>query len=303
MPGVVQQFATRRGRALRARCATRAGGTRRSAAATRRSSSSARPTSPARSRSRATAALVHPGDRARVRFTLDPAGRHRAGHALRAARGRPHHRRRARHGGRLTCRWMRRPGRNGRASFIFCVKTGLLCWSNRMPSSYDPGRSPLAECPLLPSSRSSLPSTSRSSSPEASLFHALVHHGPSATVAGRRHQPHKRQTREMIRSKLPLVLFNAILLNVIVGAGIALSSGPLRRRLLALTATRPRRGDDLDAAALPLLPLRALLFSPRHALARGCFAGSTICTTASRRPCSSTRCTSIRSKRRTAAWS
>jgi Delta7-sterol 5-desaturase len=60
-----------------------------------------------------------------------------------------------------------------------------------------------------------------------SLFHALVHHGPSATVADRRHQPHKRQTREMIRGKLPLVFLNAVLLNVIVGAGIALSSGPL----------------------------------------------------------------------------
>ena len=58
------------------------------------------------------------------------------------------------------------------------------------------------------------------------LFHVLIHRGCAATVARRRHQPKKRQTRAMIRGKLPLVLFNGILLNGIVGAGIALSSGP-----------------------------------------------------------------------------
>ncbi|HWE30900.1 MAG TPA: sterol desaturase family protein [Polyangia bacterium] len=59
------------------------------------------------------------------------------------------------------------------------------------------------------------------------LFHILVHRGSAVAVARRRHQPKKRQTRAMIRSKVPLVLVNGILLNGIVGAGIAISSGPL----------------------------------------------------------------------------
>ena len=50
------------------------------------------------------------------------------------------------------------------------------------------------------------------------LFHLLIHRGSSSAVARRRHQPDKRQTRAMIRSKLPLVLVNGILLNGIVGA-------------------------------------------------------------------------------------
>lgn len=58
------------------------------------------------------------------------------------------------------------------------------------------------------------------------LFDALIHLGDAAAVSRRRHQPSKRQTRAMIRKKLPLVLVNAVLLNGIVGAGIALSSGP-----------------------------------------------------------------------------
>ena len=56
-------------------------------------------------------------------------------------------------------------------------------------------------------------------------FHLLLHRGSSSAVARRRHQPDKRQTRAMIRGKLPLVLVNGILLNGIVGAGIAFSSG------------------------------------------------------------------------------
>ncbi|HEY2747551.1 MAG TPA: sterol desaturase family protein [Polyangia bacterium] len=58
-----------------------------------------------------------------------------------------------------------------------------------------------------------------------SLFHVLVHRGSCAAVARRRHQPDRRQTRAMIRGKLPLVFFNGVLLNAIVGAGIALSPG------------------------------------------------------------------------------
>jgi len=58
------------------------------------------------------------------------------------------------------------------------------------------------------------------------LFHFLIHRGSPLAVARRRHQPKKQQTRAMIRSKVPLVLFNGIMLNGIVGAGIALSSGP-----------------------------------------------------------------------------
>src|SRR5438874_1703689 len=58
------------------------------------------------------------------------------------------------------------------------------------------------------------------------LFHLLIHRGCPIAVARRRHQPKKRQTRAMIRGKLPLVLVNGILLNGIVGAGIAFSSGP-----------------------------------------------------------------------------
>src|SRR3954465_297702 len=57
------------------------------------------------------------------------------------------------------------------------------------------------------------------------LFHLLVHRGCASAVARRRHQPNKRQTRAMIRSKVPLVLLNGILLNAVVGAGIAFSSG------------------------------------------------------------------------------
>lgn len=55
------------------------------------------------------------------------------------------------------------------------------------------------------------------------IFHVLVHRGDCADVARRRHQPNRRQTRAMIRGKLPLVLLNGIILNAIVGAGIALS--------------------------------------------------------------------------------
>ena len=58
------------------------------------------------------------------------------------------------------------------------------------------------------------------------LFHFLIHRGCRLAVARRRHQPKKQQTREMIRGKVPLVLLNGILLNFIVGAGIAISSGP-----------------------------------------------------------------------------
>ena len=58
------------------------------------------------------------------------------------------------------------------------------------------------------------------------LFHWLLHRGDSADVSRRRHQPDKRQTRAMIRGKLPLVLLNGVILNTIVGAGIALSTGP-----------------------------------------------------------------------------
>ena len=58
------------------------------------------------------------------------------------------------------------------------------------------------------------------------LFHFLVHRGAPAAVALRRHQPDKQQTRAMIRGKLPLVLLNGFLLNVVVGTGIAWSSGP-----------------------------------------------------------------------------
>jgi lathosterol oxidase len=57
------------------------------------------------------------------------------------------------------------------------------------------------------------------------LFHLLIHRGSSSAVARRRHQPDKRQSRAMIRGKLPLVLVNGILLNGVVGAGIAFSSG------------------------------------------------------------------------------
>ncbi len=56
-----------------------------------------------------------------------------------------------------------------------------------------------------------------------SLFHILVHRGTCAAVAKRRHQPNRRQTRAMILGKLPLVLLNGIILNALVGAGIALS--------------------------------------------------------------------------------
>lgn len=75
------------------------------------------------------------------------------------------------------------------------------------------------------------------------LLHLLMHRGPAATVARRRHQPKKRQTAAMIRGKLPLVLFNGILLNGIVGFGIAFSSGPHG----ASYWHTPRRGL-LDAA-------------------------------------------------------
>jgi len=58
------------------------------------------------------------------------------------------------------------------------------------------------------------------------LFHVLLHRGCPSAVARRRHQPNKQQTRAMIRSKVPLVLLNGIMLNAIVGAGIAVSAGP-----------------------------------------------------------------------------
>ena len=58
-----------------------------------------------------------------------------------------------------------------------------------------------------------------------SLFHILIHRGSAVAVARRRHQPARRQTRAMILRKVPLVLANGILLNGIVGAGIAFSSG------------------------------------------------------------------------------
>ena len=58
------------------------------------------------------------------------------------------------------------------------------------------------------------------------LFHVLIHRGCALAVARRRHQPKKQQTWAMIRSKVPLVLLNGILLNAIVGAGIAVSAGP-----------------------------------------------------------------------------
>ena len=58
------------------------------------------------------------------------------------------------------------------------------------------------------------------------LFHILIHRGCPLAVARRRHQPNKRQTWAMMRRKVPLVLLNGILLNAIVGAGIAFSTGP-----------------------------------------------------------------------------
>lgn len=53
------------------------------------------------------------------------------------------------------------------------------------------------------------------------LFHWLFHRRADPHVARWRHQPDRRQSRAMMRAKLPLVLLNGVLLNAIIGSGIA----------------------------------------------------------------------------------
>jgi len=55
------------------------------------------------------------------------------------------------------------------------------------------------------------------------LFHWAFHRGPASRPARWRHQPCKEQSRRMMLAKLPLVIGNGILLNTMIGLGVALA--------------------------------------------------------------------------------
>ncbi|MDB4969433.1 MAG: sterol desaturase family protein [Myxococcales bacterium] len=56
------------------------------------------------------------------------------------------------------------------------------------------------------------------------IFHRCLQRLARVNPLRWKHQPKRTQTREMIREKLPLVICNALLLNTMIGAGVAFGS-------------------------------------------------------------------------------